>query len=130
MKSTIIQASNKKYQGLEQQKEGCKQGRIPSSFYQKATSQPTSPRWEEEQEKDLKETIFPKLQNPNNIKRCHGQFFQHGQNFDGIQGQGGTKNETTPFPKEIPLSPDVLNTLTELKNSILPIKYIKICYHL
>ncbi|MBW0583248.1 hypothetical protein O181_122963 [Austropuccinia psidii MF-1] len=44
MESTIIQPPNLKYKGLEQQKEGGKQRRSPSSFYQKATSQPTPPR--------------------------------------------------------------------------------------
>ncbi|MBW0590305.1 hypothetical protein O181_130020, partial [Austropuccinia psidii MF-1] len=101
------------------------QGRSPSSFYQQAPSQPTSPRREEEQEKGLEKTIFPKLQDSKNPKRCNGKCLQHGQNIDGIQGQGGTKNETTTFPKEITLSPDVVNTLTEIKDSILPFKEIK-----
>ncbi|MBW0562382.1 hypothetical protein O181_102097 [Austropuccinia psidii MF-1] len=125
MESTVIQASNQKDQGVPLQKEGGKKGRSPSSFYQQATSQPTSPRREEEQEKEFEETIFPKLQDFKNPKRCHGQCLQHGQNFDGIQRQGGAKNETTPFPKEITLSPDVVNTSTELKYSILPLKDIK-----
>ncbi|MBW0573030.1 hypothetical protein O181_112745 [Austropuccinia psidii MF-1] len=115
----------KKDQGVPCQKEGGKQGRSPSSFHQQASSQPTSPRREEEQEKELEETIFPKLQDSKNPKRCHGQCLQHGQNFDGIQRQGGAKNETTPFPKEITLSPDVVNTLTELKDSNLPLNEVK-----
>ncbi|MBW0583031.1 hypothetical protein O181_122746 [Austropuccinia psidii MF-1] len=49
----------------------------------------------------------------------------HGQNLDGIQRQGGEKNEITSFPKEITLSPDVVNTLKEMKNSILPLKETK-----
>ncbi|MBW0593332.1 hypothetical protein O181_133047 [Austropuccinia psidii MF-1] len=125
MKSTIIQASNQEDQGVTFQKERGKQGRSPSSFYQKASSQPTSPRREEEQEKVLQETIFPKLQDPKTPKRCHGKCLQHGQNLDGIQRQREATNETTPFPKEITLSPDVVNTLTELKKSILPLKDIK-----
>ncbi|MBW0521395.1 hypothetical protein O181_061110 [Austropuccinia psidii MF-1] len=44
MEYTIIQTSNKKDEGLAQQKERGKKGRTPSSFYQQATSQPTSPR--------------------------------------------------------------------------------------
>ncbi|MBW0589432.1 hypothetical protein O181_129147 [Austropuccinia psidii MF-1] len=91
-------------------KKGGKQGRSPSNFHQQTSSQPTSPRREEEQEKELEETIFPKLQDSENPKRCHGQFRQQGQSFDGIQRQGGAKNETTPFPKEITLSPGVVNT--------------------
>ncbi|MBW0467742.1 hypothetical protein O181_007457 [Austropuccinia psidii MF-1] len=115
----------KKAKGIPFQKEGGKQGRSPSCFYQQASSQPTSPRMEEEQEKELEEKIFPKLQDTKNPKGCHGKFFQPGQNLDGIQGQRGTKNETTSFTKEMTLSPEVVNTLTEIKNSILPLKEIK-----
>ncbi|MBW0537771.1 hypothetical protein O181_077486 [Austropuccinia psidii MF-1] len=125
MESTIIQTSNKRDQGITCQKEGGNQGRSPSSFYQQAPSQPTSPRREEEQEKELEKTILSKLQDPKNLKRCHGHCLQHGQNLDGIPGQGGTKNETNSFPKEITLSPDVVNTLTEIKHTILPLKEIK-----
>ncbi|MBW0574834.1 hypothetical protein O181_114549 [Austropuccinia psidii MF-1] len=49
MESTFIKASNQKDKGVPLQKEGGKQGRSPSSFYQQASSQPTSPRREEEQ---------------------------------------------------------------------------------
>ncbi|MBW0544792.1 hypothetical protein O181_084507 [Austropuccinia psidii MF-1] len=125
MESTISQTSNQKYQGVQCQKEGGNQGRSPSSFYQQAPSQPTSPRKEGEQEKELEKTIFPKLQDSKNPKRCHGQCLQHCQNLDEIQGQGGAKNETTSFPEEITLSPDVVNTLKEIKNSILPPKEIQ-----
>ncbi|MBW0464368.1 hypothetical protein O181_004083 [Austropuccinia psidii MF-1] len=69
MESTIIQASNKEDKGIPCQKERGKQGRSPSSFYQKASSQPASPKREEEQEKALEETIFPKLQAPKNPKK-------------------------------------------------------------
>ncbi|MBW0460933.1 hypothetical protein O181_000648 [Austropuccinia psidii MF-1] len=53
MESTIIQASNQKDKGVTCQKERGKQGRSPSSFYQQASRQQTSPRREEEQEKEL-----------------------------------------------------------------------------
>ncbi|MBW0591664.1 hypothetical protein O181_131379 [Austropuccinia psidii MF-1] len=125
MDSTIIQTSNQKDQGIPCQKRGGNQGRSPSSFYQQAPSQPTFQRREEEKEKELDKTILPKLQDSKNPKRCHGQCLQHGQNLDGIQGQGGTNIETTSFHKEINLSPDVVNTLKEIKNSILPLKEIK-----
>ncbi|MBW0530904.1 hypothetical protein O181_070619 [Austropuccinia psidii MF-1] len=87
MESTIIQASNQEDKQIPFQKERGKQVRSHSSFYQKASSQPASPRREEEKEKELEETIFPKLQDPKTPKRCHGQCLQHGQNLDGIQGQ-------------------------------------------
>ncbi|MBW0504366.1 hypothetical protein O181_044081 [Austropuccinia psidii MF-1] len=51
IESTITQTSNQNNEGLEQQKEGGNKGRSPSSFYQKATSQPNSPIREEEKEK-------------------------------------------------------------------------------
>ncbi|MBW0589941.1 hypothetical protein O181_129656 [Austropuccinia psidii MF-1] len=92
MESTIIQTSNKKDQGVPCQKEGGNQGSSPSSFYQQASSKPTSPRREEEKEKELKKTIFPKLQDSKNLKGCHGKYIQHGQNLDGIQRQRGAKN--------------------------------------
>ncbi|MBW0544955.1 hypothetical protein O181_084670 [Austropuccinia psidii MF-1] len=66
MESTVIQASNQKDQGVPLQKEGGKQGRTPSSFYQQASSQPTSPRREEEQEKELEEAIFLNIQDSKN----------------------------------------------------------------
>ncbi|MBW0561709.1 hypothetical protein O181_101424 [Austropuccinia psidii MF-1] len=125
IESTIIQTSNQKDQGIPCQKEGSNQGRSASSFYQKAPSQPTSPRREEEQEKELEKTIFPKVKDSKHPKRFHGKWLQYGQNLDGIQGQGGTKNETTSFPKETTLSPDVVNASTEIKNSIFPLKEIK-----
>ncbi|MBW0502488.1 hypothetical protein O181_042203 [Austropuccinia psidii MF-1] len=125
MESIIIRTSNQKYKGVPCQKEGCKQGRSPSSFYQQASSQPTSPKREEEQEKELEETILPKLQDSKNLKRCYGQCLQYVQNIDGIQEQRGTKNETTSFPKGVTFSPDVVNTLTEIKNNILPLKDIR-----
>ncbi|MBW0506191.1 hypothetical protein O181_045906 [Austropuccinia psidii MF-1] len=51
MESTIIQASKQRDKGVPLQKEGGNQGKSPSSFYQQASSQPTSPRREEEQVK-------------------------------------------------------------------------------
>ncbi|MBW0553048.1 hypothetical protein O181_092763 [Austropuccinia psidii MF-1] len=51
MESTIIQDSKKEDKLLPCQKEGGKQERSPSSFYQKASGQQTSPIREEKQEK-------------------------------------------------------------------------------
>ncbi|MBW0593897.1 hypothetical protein O181_133612 [Austropuccinia psidii MF-1] len=82
MESTVIQASNPKDLGVPHQKEGGNKGRSPSSFYQQAPSQPTSPIRGEEQDKELEKTIFPKLHDSKNAKGCHGQCLQHGQNLD------------------------------------------------
>ncbi|MBW0545231.1 hypothetical protein O181_084946 [Austropuccinia psidii MF-1] len=125
MESTIIQTSDKKDKGITCQKEGGKQAISPNSFYQKAESQPPSPREEGEKGKEFQETIFPKLQDSKNPRRYPGQCIKHCQNLDGIQGQRGTRNETPPFPKEINLSTDVVNTLTEIKDNILSLKDIR-----
>ncbi|MBW0566657.1 hypothetical protein O181_106372 [Austropuccinia psidii MF-1] len=81
MECTIVQASNQKDKRVPCQKEGGKKGRTPSSFYQQASSQPTSSIREEEQEQELEETIFPKLQDRKNTKRSHGECFQNVQNL-------------------------------------------------
>ncbi|MBW0550695.1 hypothetical protein O181_090410 [Austropuccinia psidii MF-1] len=73
IESTIIQASNQEDKGIPCQKERGKQGGSPCSFYQQASSQSASPRSEKEQENELEETIFSKLQDPKNAKRCHGK---------------------------------------------------------
>ncbi|MBW0577830.1 hypothetical protein O181_117545 [Austropuccinia psidii MF-1] len=114
MESTNIQTSNQKDQGIPCQKEGGNQGRSPNPTH--------FPKKGIRTRKITGENHIPKLQDSKNPKRCHGKCLQHGQNLDGIQGHGGTKNETTSFTKEINLSPDVSNTLTEIKNNILPLK--------
>ncbi|MBW0541753.1 hypothetical protein O181_081468 [Austropuccinia psidii MF-1] len=68
MEFIVIKASNEEYKALEHQKEGGKQGRSPSSFYQKETRKPTSPRGEEDKEKELEEAISPHLPYPKNPK--------------------------------------------------------------
>ncbi|MBW0515787.1 hypothetical protein O181_055502 [Austropuccinia psidii MF-1] len=105
MESTIIQTSNQKDKVLEQQKEGGNQGRRPSIFYQPPQE------WKKNKE-ELEVTVSPKLQDPKNSKGCHRNCLQYGQNLDGIQGQRGERNETTPFTKEITLLPDSVNNLT------------------
>ncbi|MBW0507666.1 hypothetical protein O181_047381 [Austropuccinia psidii MF-1] len=64
MESAIIQTSNQKDQGVPLQKEGGNQGRSPSSFYQKAPSQPTSSRREEEQKKNWRKPNSPSYRIP------------------------------------------------------------------
>ncbi|MBW0540186.1 hypothetical protein O181_079901 [Austropuccinia psidii MF-1] len=69
MKLIIIQASNQENKGIPWKKERGKQARSTSRFYQQASSQPNSPKREEEKENELEETIFPKLQDPQNPKK-------------------------------------------------------------
>ncbi|MBW0533832.1 hypothetical protein O181_073547 [Austropuccinia psidii MF-1] len=97
----------------------------PVTSTRKPQANPLPQEGKKNKKKELEKTIFPRLQDSKNPKRCRGQCLQHGQNNDGIQGQGGAKSETTSFPKEITLSPDVVNTLTEIKNSCLPLREFK-----
>ncbi|MBW0528397.1 hypothetical protein O181_068112 [Austropuccinia psidii MF-1] len=90
-----------------------------------STSKPQASQPPQEGKKKKKNnfgTTFPKLQDPKKSKEYHGKCLQHVQNLDGIKGKRGTKNYTSPFPKEITFSPYVSNTLTEIKNSLLPLK--------
>ncbi|MBW0522410.1 hypothetical protein O181_062125, partial [Austropuccinia psidii MF-1] len=81
MESTVIQASDKKDQGVPLQKEGGIQGRSPNSFYQQVSRQPTSPIREEEQEKELDRTIFPKLQDSKIQKDAMNNVFNMARNL-------------------------------------------------
>ncbi|MBW0506552.1 hypothetical protein O181_046267 [Austropuccinia psidii MF-1] len=94
MDFTIITTLKQKDEGLSQKKEGVKQGRTPSIFYQEDTSQPTSTRRGEEQEKELEQTIFPKLKDPKTPKGYHVRCLQNGHNLDGIC-QPVTRNQST-----------------------------------
>ncbi|MBW0493628.1 hypothetical protein O181_033343 [Austropuccinia psidii MF-1] len=106
-------------------KSGASKGEAPAASTSKLPASQPPQEGEKNKKKELEETKFPKLQDSKNPKRFHGKFLQRGHDFDGIQGQRGTKNEETPFPKEVTLSPDVVNTLTETKNTIVPVKNIK-----
>ncbi|MBW0591229.1 hypothetical protein O181_130944 [Austropuccinia psidii MF-1] len=118
LKSKNIKDWNNKKRGAR------KEGAPAASTSKLPDSQPPQ-EGEKNKKKEVEETIFPKLQDSKNPKRCHGKFLQNGHDFDGIQGKRGTKNEETPFPKEITLSPYFVNTLTEIKNTIVPVKNIK-----
>ncbi|MBW0563536.1 hypothetical protein O181_103251 [Austropuccinia psidii MF-1] len=59
MESTIIPASNEEDNGIPFQKEAGKQQISPSTFYQQASSQPTSPRREEEQKNNWRKKYPP-----------------------------------------------------------------------
>ncbi|MBW0485086.1 hypothetical protein O181_024801 [Austropuccinia psidii MF-1] len=58
MESTIIQTSNQKDKGLTK-KEGRKQGRSPSSFYQQAISQPPPQEGKKTNKKNLRKPYSP-----------------------------------------------------------------------
>ncbi|MBW0593240.1 hypothetical protein O181_132955 [Austropuccinia psidii MF-1] len=59
MESTIIQTSNQKDQGVPCQKKGGNQGRSPSSFYQKAPSQPIPQKGKKNKKKNWRKPYSP-----------------------------------------------------------------------
>ncbi|MBW0590576.1 hypothetical protein O181_130291 [Austropuccinia psidii MF-1] len=59
MESTIMQNSNQKYKLVPCQKEGGKQGRSPSSFYKKASSQPNPQEGKKSKEKNWRKPYSP-----------------------------------------------------------------------
>ncbi|MBW0563908.1 hypothetical protein O181_103623 [Austropuccinia psidii MF-1] len=100
MESTIIQTSNQKYHGVPCQKEGGNQGRSPSTFYQQAPSQPTSPRKEEEQEKELEKTIFPRLQDSKIQKDAMDIVFNMGRMLMELKDKEEQRMSQPHFPKK------------------------------
>ncbi|MBW0593665.1 hypothetical protein O181_133380 [Austropuccinia psidii MF-1] len=100
MEPTIIQTSNQKDQDVPCQKEGGSQGRSPSSFYQQAPSQPTSPRREEEQEKVLEITIFPKLQDSKIQKDAMDNVFNLARTLMEFKDKEEQRMRQPRFPKK------------------------------
>ncbi|MBW0504961.1 hypothetical protein O181_044676 [Austropuccinia psidii MF-1] len=100
MKSTIIQTSNQKNQGIACQKEGGNQGKSPSSFYQQAPSLPTSSRREEEQEKELEKTIFPKLQDSKIQKDAMDNVFNMARTLRELKDKEKQRMRQPHFPKK------------------------------
>ncbi|MBW0548711.1 hypothetical protein O181_088426 [Austropuccinia psidii MF-1] len=98
MEYTIIQTQIKKIRDWHNTNREASKEEAPVASTRKP--QASQPPQEGKKKKKLEETILPKVQDYKNPKRCHGQFLQHGQTLDGIQGQRGTKNETTSFSKE------------------------------
>ncbi|MBW0536976.1 hypothetical protein O181_076691 [Austropuccinia psidii MF-1] len=100
MESTIIQASNQKDKGVPCQKEGGKQGRSPSSFYQQASIQPAFQRREEEQEKELEEKIFCKLKDPKIQKDAMENVFNIARTLMEFKDKDKKRMRQPHFPKE------------------------------
>ncbi|MBW0556371.1 hypothetical protein O181_096086 [Austropuccinia psidii MF-1] len=67
---------------------------------EEAPSQPTSPRREEERQKEFEKTIFPKLQDSKNPKRCHGKCLQHGQKLGEFKDKEDQRMRQPHFPKK------------------------------
>ncbi|MBW0586476.1 hypothetical protein O181_126191 [Austropuccinia psidii MF-1] len=100
MESTIIQTSNQKGQGISCQKEGDNQGRSASSFYQQAPSQPTSPRREEEQEKELKKQYSPSYRIPKIQKDAMDNVFNMSRTLMEVRDKEEQRMRQPHFPKK------------------------------
>ncbi|MBW0512041.1 hypothetical protein O181_051756 [Austropuccinia psidii MF-1] len=100
MESTIIQASNQKDKGVPCQKEGGKQGRSPSSFYQKASSQPTSLRREQEQEKEWRKPYYPSNRIPKIQKDAMDNVFKMARSLMEFKDKEEQRMSQPHFPKK------------------------------
>ncbi|MBW0593729.1 hypothetical protein O181_133444 [Austropuccinia psidii MF-1] len=59
---------------------------------------PLSKEGKKNKNKNWRKPYSPSYRIPKIQKRFNGQFLQHGQNIEGIQGEGGKKNHTISFP--------------------------------
>ncbi|MBW0547619.1 hypothetical protein O181_087334 [Austropuccinia psidii MF-1] len=99
MESTIIQTSNQRDQGVPCQKEGGNQERSPSSLYQQAPSQPTSPRREEEQGKELEKPYLPSYRSQKIQKDAMNNVFNMARTLMEFKDKGEKRMRQPPFPK-------------------------------
>ncbi|MBW0589458.1 hypothetical protein O181_129173 [Austropuccinia psidii MF-1] len=93
-----------------------------------STSKPQANPLPQEGKKNKKKNLRKQYPPSYRIQKIQKDAMDNVFNMDKTlrdQGQGGEKNETTSFPKEITLSLDFVNTLTEIKNSMLPLSEIK-----
>ncbi|MBW0592546.1 hypothetical protein O181_132261 [Austropuccinia psidii MF-1] len=67
----------------------------PVASTSKPQAKPLPQEGKKNKKNNWRKSYSPSYRIPKNTKGCHGQCFQHGQNLDGIQGQGRTNNKTT-----------------------------------
>ncbi|MBW0592815.1 hypothetical protein O181_132530 [Austropuccinia psidii MF-1] len=100
MELTFIQASHQKHQGVPLQKDGCKQGRSPSSFYQQASIQPASPRGEEEQEENWRKPYSPSYRIPKIQKDAMDNVFDMARTLMEFKDKEEQRMRQPHFPKK------------------------------
>ncbi|MBW0485564.1 hypothetical protein O181_025279 [Austropuccinia psidii MF-1] len=100
MEYTIIQTSNKKDNGLAQQEKGGKQGRSPSSFYQKASSQPTSQEGKKNKKKNWRKPYSPGYKIPRIQKDSMENVFNIARTMMELKRKERQRRRKTNFPKK------------------------------
>ncbi|MBW0578736.1 hypothetical protein O181_118451 [Austropuccinia psidii MF-1] len=100
MQSTIIKTSNPKDKRLAQKKEGGKQGRSPSSFYQHATSQPTPHKKKKKKKKDWRKPYYPSYSMPRIQKASVKNVFNMARILREFKDKEEQRMRQPHFPKK------------------------------
>ncbi|MBW0587952.1 hypothetical protein O181_127667 [Austropuccinia psidii MF-1] len=74
----------KKIKEYHAKKQEATKEEAPVASTKKPQASPLLQEGKKNKKKELEKTIFPKLQDSKNPKRCHGRCVQHGQNLDRI----------------------------------------------
>ncbi|MBW0472277.1 hypothetical protein O181_011992 [Austropuccinia psidii MF-1] len=96
----LTETSNQKGKGVPCQKEGGKQGGRPSILYQKASSQPTSPRREEKQEKNCRKPYSPSYRIPKIQKDAMENVFNMSRTLMEFKDKEEKRMRQPHFPKK------------------------------
>ncbi|MBW0506451.1 hypothetical protein O181_046166 [Austropuccinia psidii MF-1] len=95
---------------------------VASTSKPQAIQPPQEAQKKKKKKKNQREQYFPLYRILRIQEIFHVQCLEHGQKLDEIQGQRQAKNETMQFPKELTLSLDVVNTLTEIQKKYITSK--------
>ncbi|MBW0551430.1 hypothetical protein O181_091145 [Austropuccinia psidii MF-1] len=100
MESTIIHTSNEEDKGIKCQKERGKQGRSPSSFYQKASSQPNFARREETKKYNWRKPYSPSYRIPKIQKYSMENVFKMARTLMEFKDKEEQRMRQPDFPKK------------------------------
>ncbi|MBW0522503.1 hypothetical protein O181_062218 [Austropuccinia psidii MF-1] len=104
MESTIIQTSKQKYKGLAQKKERGKQGRSPSSFYQKATSHTASQEGKKNKKKNWRKPYSTIYRILTIQKAAMENFFNRERALMELKDKEEQRMRQPHFPKKYPFA--------------------------
>ncbi|MBW0536582.1 hypothetical protein O181_076297 [Austropuccinia psidii MF-1] len=100
MESTIIQTLNQNDQGIPCQKEGCNQGRSPSSFYQQAPANPLPQEGKNNKKKNWRKPYSPIYRIPKIQKDAMDNVFNMARAWMDIKDKEEQIMGQPHFPKK------------------------------
>ncbi|MBW0588068.1 hypothetical protein O181_127783 [Austropuccinia psidii MF-1] len=100
MESTIIQTSNQEDQGVQFQKERGKQGRSPSSFYQKASSQQPPQEGRKNKKKNWSKPYYTSYRIPKIQKYAMENVFNMARTLMEFKDKEEQRMRQPHFPKK------------------------------